>query len=421
MMRIVLFSVLLCLTWVVIGQQPGITAITPTNIEFGETITITGSNLTGGSARVFFGSIESTSVTVSGENLIAEVPGGTINGPVTVLNNGLIAQSSESFFIAFGGSGTPSFAAPDTIDIAGSEARNVFDICLCDINTDGLNDVVITHENFSNSETDLAEYTYFLNTTTDSANPSFATPVTINLDGTFANIDGFVSVECADLDNNGDFEFIFISSERLASPIFIFDDLTSGTSSFQLEIPRAVSGDTRDPRGLAMSDINNDGLLDVIVGNGTDNSLHIFRNRGGLTFDDAIEFTLENGTETESFAVGDLNNDLLPDIAIIPFGSPNSEIYLLKNNSFTDEISFVNQNPITDPGKRRSISIGDFNNDGFADIATTTNIDRNSEEVEIFENTSADKGRSFLLTCSRYRYTCRHRHYLGFGLRRFKR
>ena len=39
--------------------------------------------------------------------------------------------------------------------------------------------------------------------------------------------DGFVSVECADLDNDGDHEFIFIGSESLIEPIFIFEDITS--------------------------------------------------------------------------------------------------------------------------------------------------------------------------------------------------
>ena len=103
-----------------------------------------------------------------------------------------------------------------------------------------------------------------------------------------------------------------------------------------------------------------------------------------------LNITVENAPETESIAIGDLNNDLLPDIAMVPFGSSNENIYLLRNNSIPGSVSFIQQNAIEIPGQRRNIQIGDFNNDGLSDIATTTN--GANEEVEIFENNSTIAG-----------------------------
>lgn len=373
-----------------LAQQPAISSISPTSLQFGETVTITGNNLTGGSARVFFGSIESSNVQTSGSNLLAEVPAGATQGPITVLNNNLVAQSPQPFYVSFGGEGAPTLGAQNVIEITDSDARNVFEICLCDINADGLNDVVVTHENFDGTEDGLAEYSYFINTTTTSSTTSFGAPVTINLGGSFSNVDGFVSVECADLDNDGNHEFIFIGSESLTEPIFLFNDITSGTSTSQLGLPRTPEDDVRNPRGVEVSDVNGDGLLDIIVGNGTDNVLHIYLNRGSLSFDDAMEITVDGAPETESIAVGDLNNDLLPDIAIVPFGSSNESIYLLRNNSTSSAVSFIQQAAVESPGQRRNIRIGDFNNDGLSDLATTTN--GANEEVQIFENNSTIGG-----------------------------
>ena len=186
-------SFILLFPALIFAQQPSITSIAPTSLEYGETVTITGDNLTGGTASVFFGSVESTNVTVSGSNLLAEVPSGATHGPITVINNNLTAQSSEHFFIAFGGAGTPSLAVK-ALSILQTQIHGMYLIYgLCDIDADGLNDVVITNENFDGTETNLAEYTYFINTTTSTSSTTFAAPVTVNLTGSFNNV-GWICV-----------------------------------------------------------------------------------------------------------------------------------------------------------------------------------------------------------------------------------
>jgi len=380
------------------AQEPVINSISPTHATYGETITITGSNLTG-IDRVFFGSVSVTGgdITVVSDNLIrAVVPEGVTHGPITVLNSSsnLIAQSSELFYISFGGTGTPSFASEFTIPTATDAATlNVFDICLCDINADGLNDVILTHENFDGSLANLAEFTYFLNASTPAAT-NFGTPNTVNLLPPFAEVDGFVSVKCRDLDNDGDNEVVFIvSEETLNEHIFIFDDITvtNPMPDRRLTLPRTSNGDVRDARGFSISDVDGDGLEDVLVANGTDNVIVIFRNAGGTNPFEVVEVAVEGPARTGSIDVADLNNDLLPDIVIVPFGTANENIYFLKNNSINGNISFLQQPPVTNPDTRRNVKIGDFNNDGLPDIAATA-LTTNTHRITILRNTSAPKG-----------------------------
>jgi len=382
--------------------KPVINSISPTRAEYGENVTIRGSGLGDAATIVFFGSVKSTNVTGSDNELIAEVPEGATHGPITVLSNRLIAQSSELFYISFGGSGEPMFGPEVRIPVDGSEQVNVYDICLCDLNSDNLNDVILTHENFDGRT--LSEFTYFINTSTPSAT-GFEEPKTVNLGDPLSIIDGFVSVKCADLNNDGTNDVVFVGSESLNRPIFIFDDIVAANPepSLRLELPRTNNGSVRDARGLSISDIDGDGRKDILVANGTDNVIAIFRNSTGLnstglSFEESKEIAVrgligQNGSSkgNGSIDVADLNNDLLPDVVIIPFGTPNEDIYFLKNNSLNGSISFLEQEPFSRPDERRNIRIGDFNNDGLPDIASTASTSL-ADRITILQNNSASGG-----------------------------
>jgi hypothetical protein len=65
---------------------------------------------------------------------------------------------------------------------------------------------------------------------------------------------------------------------------------------------------------VAIADMNNDGLLDIVIGNGYEKN-QLLLNAGGGTFDDTVD--LPGGTlNTRSVAIADMNNDGLLDIVI---------------------------------------------------------------------------------------------------------
>ncbi|MEM7297165.1 MAG: FG-GAP-like repeat-containing protein, partial [Bacteroidota bacterium] len=122
------------------------------------------------------------------------------------------------------------------------------------------------------------------------------------------------------------------------------------------------------------------------------NNIYIFRNQGALTFSSAFGVSISGAQKTGSLDIADLNNDLLPDIVILPFQVSNESIYVLRNNSLVNNFSFIEQDVIANSDQRREIILGDFNGDGMPDIATTSDRSTSSvtgeERVSIFENTS---------------------------------
>lgn len=380
-----LFGIIFLIPCFLVAQKPTVNSISPRNLEVGDTITISGSNLGNASTRVFFGTSEATSVSGSANLLQAVVPAGVTHGHVTVLNtsNNLIGQSSELFYISFGGSTSPTFG---TESIVATGAQDAYDICLCDLNADNLNDVVIAHQDVDGGR----EVSYFINA---------STPSTTNFGSAIAfddpsHEDGFVSVSCGDLNNDGTSEIVF-TTVNAENPfeVYVYQGLSDTTPEATLIIPQS-GGVNQTPLVVKLSDIDNDGLKDIVVGVSSDDSdaVYIFRNQGSLTFSSANEIPFSGIPNTGAFDIADLNNDLLPDIVILPFNVSNESIYVLRNNSLVNNFSFIEQAIISNSDQRRNLVLGDFNNDGLADIATTSDRTVGStsgdERVSIFENTS---------------------------------
>jgi hypothetical protein len=79
---------------------------------------------------------------------------------------------------------------------------------------------------------------------------------------------------------------------------------------------------------LAVSDINDDATLDVVITNFDYSYLGVLRGYGDGTFADIIQFPLGYGTHPFSVVVGDFNNDRKKDVAIANQGSDSLSILL---------------------------------------------------------------------------------------------
>lgn len=371
------------LTW---GQQPVIDNISPTRTEVEQTVTIIGSHLGGNNARVFFGSVESPSVTGTDNLLEVETPAGAIHAPITVLNTStnLVAQSDQQFFISYNGETLNRFESEHIITTNETDA---YDICLCDLNNDNLNDIIISHNVFE----DENEITIFTNQST-SLNSSFSMPQNINND---ENTGGFISTTCGDLNKDGFPELIFTTNlGENANHIFIYENPADGSTAMRfvrglnLHLPDLGTNNNRIPRRIKLADIDVDGRLDLVVGNEIDGTIHIFRNTSHsvvLQFDETpIEITV-NAVATGAIEVADLNRDGRQDIITLPFDKEGEKIYILRNQSIRGNIQFVEEANINEPGRRVNVVAGDFDNDGRIDIAST---DRASNQVSIYRNTS---------------------------------
>ena len=128
-----------------------------------------------------------------------------------------------------------------------------------------------------------------------------------------------------------------------------------------------------DARGIAVGDFDGDQILDVVLGDAYaggvgDGAIYHLRGKGDGAFETAVKY--EIGLEPYGIATGDLNNDgvldlVVGDIGVLASGQNTNKLHVLFNNGvglFNDTIELTAgagpQNPI----------VGDLNKDGLKDI-----------------------------------------------------
>lgn len=381
-----LITLLLFLPVLAMAQKPFINNISPTHVEVGQTVTIAGSNLSG-TSDVYFGGISASFTEISDNLLEATVPAGATNNSIYVINGGNIAQSSRRFFISFVGSDISNYDAEFTQT---TNEKSASDLCICDLDNDFNNDVVIIH-NIQTTDNTQNEVSVFINNST-SATPSFTlTQLNVSSNGS-----GFYSVACADLDNDGDNDLAFSSNLGTnAADIFILEG--DGTGSFNPStpvtktLPNTSGGDQRLPGSIEAADLDGDGLLDLVTGNRTDGTFHIFKNTGSLAFNNAVEITATSES-TGLLKVSDFNNDGYQDIVTLPFRQSSTSIHIFKNTSTINNFNFEFQQTISNGGQTSDVETGDLNNDGFLDIVVASNV---TGEISRFLNLSSGNSISF--------------------------
>jgi hypothetical protein len=151
----------------------------------------------------------------------------------------------------------------------------------------------------------------------------------------------------------------------------VFGVLAAHAGQF-LEAPQYPVG--ANPQAVAFGDFRNNGNLDVVVansGNPGGNSISVLLGNGNGTFQTpgAVYAT---DTAPEGIAVGDFNGDGYPDIAVTNSGSNTVSIFLNKGDGSGTFLPKID----TATGKQpQGVAVGDFNGDGNLDLAVTNATD----------------------------------------------
>ncbi|CAF1433358.1 unnamed protein product [Adineta steineri] len=125
-----------------------------------------------------------------------------------------------------------------------------------------------------------------------------------------------------------------------------------------------ISADSH-PYSVAVADLNNDGLLDIVVPNSGINKIGVFLRQANNTFADQITFSTGDYSMPYSVAIADINNDQRQDIIVANFGANNVGVFLGRlNGTFDSQTTFS-----TGSSRPRWVIIADFNNDTQPDIA----------------------------------------------------
>lgn len=187
------------------------------------------------------------------------------------------------------------------------------------------------------------------------------------------------SVVAIDLDNDQDIDLATANWSSDSVTVFVND----GSANFSTySISELNVNPNRLPTAINASDVDNDGLNDLIVASGNWNSgaLAIYRNNGNHNF--TLDSSYAIPFEPRDIAVGDLNGDEDVDIGVACRAS--DQIELRFNNgqgAFNDSVTI-------DVGYRpRALTFADFDDDGDLDISVAMFMDPTMPgEAWIIEN-----------------------------------
>ena len=128
--------------------------------------------------------------------------------------------------------------------------------------------------------------------------------------------------------------------------------------------------------GLALitSDINNDGFIDIYVGNDFHESDYLYINQGDKTFKESnVDYLNHTSRFTMGVDIADMNNDKNLDIFTLDMMPFNKEIFLKSGGEDSDKVSQIKKNFGFETQYARNTLQLNRNNNSFSDIALMTN------------------------------------------------
>lgn len=391
-------------------RAPVITGFSPLSGPVGTTVTITGKNFDAVASRnvVYFGDVKAVVSSATSTQLVVAVPKGAAYQPISVLSNRLIGYSAKPFVVTFanGGSITENTFS-DTIKLLTGEKYNNFKIISSDLDGDGKTDLILSR--YNREGIIYSGITVYRNSG-ENGSISFDSPVTI-----YSEYD---EMKVADFDNDG---LVDILVAGLESASILRNTSVPGNISF---VPFKLSA---TPVGIEIFDADSDGKTDIYYGGSYYGGDYIVRNisePGSLAFDTPVKLfaqgagpisyadfdgdnkpeiirageILKNKSTIGSIAfevagnwhaneigpkaVADIDNDGKLDI--ISFHRQRSYIYIARNNSGGNSISFEEPVAFQCSELPATVKIADLDGDGLVEVVAGTA----NNSTAVFKNTS---------------------------------
>ena len=246
---------------------------------------------------------------------------------------------------------TVNFAEP--LDVSLGSVSGVSALDVADLNQDGLVDVIVLEGGaHSSGRFTLAWFEQIKSA--EWLRHDFNIPI---------QLDDFIgSARCEDMDRDGDIDLVFTNDGHSVGPINIYLLINPGRGEVYLPWKYSLISKIEGfhANDMRIEDIDNDGLLDVIVRHKSPESVKIiFQNENN-------HWEIKNiheGQAGEGLAVGDINSDGLPDITLTGHwlktpANPRTGIY----KRFDIEPGYKFVNPATKE------EVGDINGDGRLDV-----------------------------------------------------
>lgn len=158
--------------------------------------------------------------------------------------------------------------------------------------------------------------------------------------------------------NSGTSELVILLSEQ--SQYFVMKKYSTGGNS--------------NPCSIALANVNKDKNLDLIIANSGTNDVWIFIGDGNGSFTKLISYSIGVHSRPEYVAVSDFNNDNLMDFVVIDSRKNNIMVWKGYGNGNFSMMTNDSTGYESDPS---SIGIGDVDNDHIPDVIITNNNTNN--------------------------------------------
>jgi hypothetical protein len=137
------------------------------------------------------------------------------------------------------------------------------------------------------------------------------------------------------------------------------------------------------PFAVAMGDLDGDGKADIAVTNYASNTVSLYRNTSTIGAVSFVRVGFPTGTNPTVVSIGDLDGDGMADMAVTNSGSNTVSVF--RNTSTIGTISYAAKIDFVTGTTPYSVSIGDIDGDGKADLAVAN---LGSNNLSLFRNTS---------------------------------
>ncbi|MES2646214.1 MAG: FG-GAP-like repeat-containing protein [Bacteroidota bacterium] len=356
------------------AQAPKILSFFPTSGNAGSLATITGTNFSPVASNniVFFGSVRAQVNAASANSITITIPNGASYQPFTVTSNGLTAYSAVPFNLTYPTElvlSRSSFILKDSLPSGQGPIR----IITCDLNNDGKPDLATINDT-SNT------VSIFRNNSTIN-NLSFASKIDI------ATGNRPRGIAIGDMDGDGNPDIIVANANSNTLSVYRNTSIVQGAIFFASKLDFNTNS---DPRGVIITDIDNDGKPDIVTQTYSGGTISILRNTSNganISFAGRVDFEVKWSSTT--LVAADFNQDGKIDLAV-PNGDYGYPLAFLKNTSTPGAVSFdpLKMGPyVSNSNSVSAILInGDIDNDGKPDIVSS------GSSPYAFQNTSTVGG-----------------------------